>query len=70
MQVPRLREVRERRLVTQVELARKAQMSVATVNFAERGLRDVRISTVRRLAAALGVPATDLMAPAQEGERR
>ncbi len=74
MQVPRLREVRERQLLTQDALARRARMSVATVNHVERGLRSARISTVRRLAEALGVPATALMAavdePAQNGEQR
>ncbi len=68
MKVPQLREARERKLLTQHALARKAQMSVVTVNHVERGLREARVSTVRRLAEALGVPATDLMAPAEEGE--
>ena len=61
MQVPRLRAVRERRLLTQGELAHRAKMSVVTVNHAERGLRNVRVSTVRRLAEALGVPAAELL---------
>ena len=79
MEVPRLRQVREGKLLTQQELARKAQMSVTTISFAERGIRDVRISSVRRLAEALGVPAAELLgrddtldgaAPVQEGAGR
>ncbi len=66
MRIPRLRQVREGKLVTQEALAHRARMSVTTVNYVERGLREARISTVKRLAEALDVPATELMTTVPE----
>jgi transcriptional regulator with XRE-family HTH domain len=60
--VPRLREVRERKLVTQEELAEKTGISRATISRIEVNNADARISTVRKLAQALGVDAAELMA--------
>src|SRR5690348_8501168 len=57
----RLRKVRLSRLLTQVELARLAGTTQSTVNRIELGLQRPRISTVRRLAAALDVPASTLI---------
>ena len=57
----RLREVRERRFVTQEELAARTGMSRATISRLESGLQRPRISTVRKLAAALGVAPEDLV---------
>lgn len=56
----RLREVRERQLVTQVELAEKAGITRAAISRIEQG-GEARISTVRKLAAALGVAAEELV---------
>ena len=58
----RLRRARERRLLTQADLAARIGGSEATVNRLERGRNPARISTVRRLAEALGVPADELLA--------
>ena len=69
MQLPRLRECRERALLTQAELAEKAGVSEVTINRLENGRHAPRFSTVRKLAAALGVPPTDLMAPAEAAEQ-
>jgi DNA-binding XRE family transcriptional regulator len=56
--VPRLRRVRDQRALTQEELAWRAGVSRTTVMRAERG-EDIRQSSVRKLARALGVsPAT------------
>jgi transcriptional regulator with XRE-family HTH domain len=57
----RLREVRERRLLTQAELAERAGLTEATVNRIERGIHEPRISTVRRLAEALKVEPEELI---------
>jgi transcriptional regulator with XRE-family HTH domain len=68
----RLREWRERRLLTQAELAKRVGVSVGTVNRIERGANPPRLSTVRRLAEALGVDPDDLVVwdgPAVEGAR-
>ena len=57
----RLREARLRRMLTQAELAARAGTTEATVNRLERGLQRPRISTVRKLAAVLGVAPEDLI---------
>ena len=51
----KLREVRERLFVTQAELAERTGLTVSTVSRLENGLQRPRISTVRKLADALGV---------------
>ena len=56
-----LRETRLRRALTQAELAAKAGTTEATVNRLENGLQSPRMSTLRKLAAALGVEPADLI---------
>ena len=65
----RLREARLRRMLTQAELAELAGTTEATVNRLEQGLQRPRISTVRKLAEALGVAAEDLIewGPEEQG---
>jgi transcriptional regulator with XRE-family HTH domain len=46
--------------MTQRELADAAGLTASTVNRIEQGLRTARISTVRKLAAALQVDAAHL----------
>ena len=60
MKLTGLKAVRHRLLLTQEEVAAKANMSKSTVNRLELGVQDARISTVRRLAAALDVPPAEL----------
>jgi transcriptional regulator with XRE-family HTH domain len=57
----KLRSVRERLFVTQEELAERTAMSRATISRIESGRQRPRISSVRRLAAALGVPPEELI---------
>lgn len=57
----RLRQVRERLFVTQEELSERTGLSRATISRIESGLQRPRISTVRKLADALGVPPDDLV---------
>ncbi len=57
----RLRELRQRSLLTQAELAARAGTTEATVNRLELGLQQARISTIRKLTSALGVNAEDLI---------
>jgi len=61
MKLTRLRALRQRAFLTQVELGEKAGMSEATINRLEQGKHDARISTVRKLAAVLGVPPAELV---------
>ena len=65
----RLREWRERRLLTQRELAEKVDMSVGQINRIERGVHRPRLSTVRKLAEALSV-SSDEIVEWEEGEWR
>ena len=57
----RLREVRESKLLTQVELAKLARLSEATIVRIEAAQHEPRISTIRKLAAALGVEPGELV---------
>lgn len=57
----RLREWRQRRLLTQVELAERIGVSVGTINRIERGVHRPRLSTIRRLAEALDLSPDDLV---------
>jgi transcriptional regulator with XRE-family HTH domain len=61
--LPRLREVRLRKLLTQEELATRSGVSSATISLLELGNRTAAVSTARKLAAALGVDPGELMAP-------
>ena len=62
MELPGLRRVREAALLTQAELAERVGVQRVTISRIETGATRARISTVRRIATALGVPAADLMA--------
>jgi transcriptional regulator with XRE-family HTH domain len=63
VKLSRLRAVRERRALNQRELAREAGLTPATLSRIEAGLQEPYMSTVRKLAAALGVEPADLMEP-------
>jgi transcriptional regulator with XRE-family HTH domain len=52
---------RKRCDLTQEELAHRAGMHPVEVGRAERGVRDMRVSTVAKLAQGLNVPAMELM---------
>ena len=57
----KLREARERRLMTQPELSARSGVMVATISRIENGLQQPRIPTVRKLATALGVNPEELI---------
>ena len=56
-----LREARERALLTQGELATRSGVTVSTISRVESGAQAARISTLRKLASALGVEAETLI---------
>jgi len=64
VQIPRLREWRETRALSQVELAELADLSSRSVAGYEAGA-GARPATVRRLAEVLGVEVTDLRGDAE-----
>jgi transcriptional regulator with XRE-family HTH domain len=57
----KVRMARQRKLLTQVELAERAGMTESTVNRIEQGLQHPRISTIRKLAEALAVQPEELI---------
>lgn len=59
--LPRLRELRTFRLLTQDALAREAGICRATLARIERTGFPAELRTIRKLAAALGVEADELM---------
>jgi transcriptional regulator with XRE-family HTH domain len=56
-----VREHRDRLGLTQEELAERSGLHPVEVGRLERGTRDMRVSTVAKLARGLGVPALELM---------
>lgn len=56
----RLREIRISRFLTQAELAEAAGIHVDQVGRIERDEVEPRLSTIRKLAAALGVEPSEL----------
>jgi transcriptional regulator with XRE-family HTH domain len=60
-----VRELRERRMLSQQELAHRAGVSLFTIQRIERGEGSVRPKTGRAIAAALGVGVEDLLPKAQ-----
>ena len=64
VQVPplkRLREIRESQFLTQKELAQRSGVSRITIARLEGAGEDARFSTVKKLAAALGVEPRELV---------
>ena len=68
MQLSNLRRARMRKLLTQRELAAKAGVTQATVALLEGGRTKARISTVRKLAAALGIDHCELIGDGDDGQ--
>ena len=56
-----VRRLRERRALSQRELAARAKLSVTTINRIESGLHRPMPRTVRKLAEALGVTPEELL---------
>ena len=65
--VQKLRELRRRRVLTLRELEEESGVSYNTIWRIENGYREARPSTIRKLAAALGVEPQELL-KIEEGE--
>jgi transcriptional regulator with XRE-family HTH domain len=63
VKLPRLRATRERRALSQRELADMAGVSRTTIVSLEQGADSPFPSTIRKLARALGVAPDELMEP-------
>ena len=59
--LPALRRLRQSQGLSQRDLASQAKVSSGTVYRLENGFRGAYPTTVRKLAAALGVPPADLV---------
>lgn len=57
----RMREVRQKRRLTQVELSERSGLPQARISELERGARMPNLVTILRLAVALECKVTDLM---------
>jgi transcriptional regulator with XRE-family HTH domain len=57
----KLRDTRKRKLLTQEQLAKRSGVGIATVIRIERNQVEPRGSTIRKLAAALGVDPHELV---------
>ncbi|MGH3427769.1 MAG: helix-turn-helix domain-containing protein [Candidatus Dormibacteraceae bacterium] len=56
-----VRAFRKKADLTQEALADRSGMHLVEIGRAERGVRDLRVSTVAKLARGLGVPACELL---------
>lgn len=56
-----LRAWRLRKVMTQEELAQRSGVAEATISRLESGAQEARISTVRKLAEALGISPQELI---------
>ena len=57
----KIKQLRKKRGMTQEALARTAGVSLPYIGRLETGRHDPRLSTLRKLAKALGVPLTALL---------
>jgi transcriptional regulator with XRE-family HTH domain len=57
----KIRSLRKERKWSQQELARRADLSQATISDLERGLEHVKAATLTSVAVALGVPLKEIM---------
>jgi transcriptional regulator with XRE-family HTH domain len=60
-----IRELRDERGIKQRDLAQAADMNVTAISHIERGRGNPAWGTVKRIAAALGVPVSEVAARAE-----
>ena len=68
VKVEKLRELRRLRVLTLRELEEESGVSYNTIWRLENGYRQARPSTIRKLAAALGVEASELVVAGEGGD--
>ena len=66
--VDKLRELRRRRVLTLRELEEESGVSYNTIWRLENGYRQARPSTIRKLAAALEVDASELVVTGEDSD--
>lgn len=65
-----VRSLRKRERLTQEDLADRSDLHATFVSEVERGTRDVRLSTLCKLATGLDVPVLELVALAERAALR
>lgn len=65
VKLTRLKDVRERKALSQAELAALAGVNRSTIVRLEAGVDDPQPRTVRKLAQALGMDPAELMGPVE-----
>ena len=68
-EMPRLRAIRERKLMSQEELARRSGVHAATISRIEAQGTPARFVTIHKLARALGVKPEKLVGQDEEDSR-
>jgi DNA-binding XRE family transcriptional regulator len=58
----RLRELRQKKLMTQADLSVASKVAAHTISALETGIQEARPGTIKKLAEALGVEPAELMA--------
>jgi transcriptional regulator with XRE-family HTH domain len=66
----RIKTARERKVLGQAELAKKAGISANTLYRIEAGVHKPRPATIRKIAQALDIPAETLVQDTEEQQRR
>jgi transcriptional regulator with XRE-family HTH domain len=66
--VDKLRELRRLKVLTLRELEEESGVSYNTIWRLENGYREARPSTIRKLAAALGVDASELVVTGEDSD--
>jgi transcriptional regulator with XRE-family HTH domain len=56
----KLKQIRERKLITQKELADNTKLTIATISMIENNVVKPRFSTIKKLARALNVGVEEL----------
>jgi transcriptional regulator with XRE-family HTH domain len=57
----KLKQFREKQLITQKELSNKTRLTIATISMIENDVVKPRFSTIKKLAKALGVEPQELI---------
>lgn len=65
-----IKKVREKKNISQIELAQRVGLSQAEVSRKESGLTSLDVKQLKKFADALGVPVTELLEDDQEPAKK
>jgi transcriptional regulator with XRE-family HTH domain len=64
--MPKLKEIRLKKFLSQPELSKMTKMAVSTINRIEQGKQMPQLRTIRKLANALGVQPEEIEFPIEK----